>query len=90
VYTAIVKYIVTSTTKTATKDGVLELEQEDEDDDVLEERQVVQSADPSDYILFIKNIKKTYSSLLSIGSAPKYAVRGINLTCAAGERFGKI
>jgi len=87
VYTAVVKYIVILTTER--NSGSSKLSQGEEDDeDIIAERQAVQSADPNDFILFIKNIKKTYSSLLPWNQKPKYAVRGIDLTCAAGERFG--
>lgn len=41
----------------------------------------------TDYMLVLKNIVKTYPPTLLLGQ-PKHAVRGINLACAAGERFG--
>lgn len=65
-----------------------ELSQGEEDDDVVAERETIRRGDPNDFIIFIDNIQKTYSSPFACGGKPKYAVRGINLACAAGERFG--
>ena len=88
VYSVLVKKYVTSTTNTHGGAAALHQEDDDEDEDVLAERATVHSGDPNDFMLFIKDIKKTYSSPLALGGKPKYAVQGIDLVCAAGERFG--
>jgi hypothetical protein len=40
-----------------------------------------------EYMLVLRDIVKTYPPTLLLGQ-PKHAVRGMNLACAAGERFG--
>lgn len=73
------------------------------DEDVLAEAAVVRSyrssldpigSSPTDghdikeeYMLVLRDIVKTYPPTLLLGQ-PKRAVRGMNLACAAGERFG--
>lgn len=59
------------------------------DEDIINETKLVEEYDKNkgDYMLVLKNIIKTYPPTLLWGQ-PKHAVRGINLACAAGERFG--
>ena len=73
------------------------------DEDVLAEAAVARSyrssLDPTEssptsghdlkeeYMLVLRDIVKTYAPTLLLGQ-PKRAVRGMNLACAAGERFG--
>lgn len=94
VHGAFVKKYLSFTTRTHKGAAVLQQEEQEEeggekeDEDVVAERATVRSGDPRDYMLYINDIQKTYSSPLALGGAPKYAVRGIDLVCAAGERFG--
>ena len=87
VYGEIVKKYVQYTTEG--NNGSFELGQDEEDDDVAAEREMIKTANPNDYILYINDIKKTYSPPVLLGGSCKYAVRGIHLACAAGERFGE-
>lgn len=70
----------------------IEREEEEEDEDIATERMTVASSSPEDFILFIRGISKTFApSLLTLGCGgkAKLAVRGVDLACAAGERFGE-
>mmetsp|Transcript_200 Transcript_200/g.364 ORF Transcript_200/g.364 Transcript_200/m.364 type:complete len:2007 (-) Transcript_200:174-6194(-) len=57
------------------------------DEDVINEANRVSAATHDEFTLLLRNIEKTYPSPILCGNA-KHAVRGINLGCAAGERFG--